>query len=186
MEFLKIWLLTIVAALTYGICHDQVTARVCVEYFTVGHPTIIPTSSPTLLAFTWGIVATWWVGVPMGLIVALAARAGDRRKVLARDLLMPAGLLLACVGLVSLTAGLAGLWAANSGVESLPAGLASRVPPGDHARFVADWWAHSAAYVAGPAGAAALAVGIWLSRGRRVPRHAAPTPVPSPSPPIGR
>jgi len=38
MEFLKIWLLCIVAAVIYGILHDQATARVCVEYFSVAHP----------------------------------------------------------------------------------------------------------------------------------------------------
>jgi hypothetical protein len=31
----------------YGIVHDQVTARVCVEYFTVGHPPVFQTNSDT-------------------------------------------------------------------------------------------------------------------------------------------
>lgn len=50
MESLKIILLYILAAIVYGICHDQVTARVCVEYFTIGHPPIFHTDSPTLKA----------------------------------------------------------------------------------------------------------------------------------------
>ena len=40
IESLKIVVLCIVAAIVYGILHDQVTARVCVEYFTIGHPPI--------------------------------------------------------------------------------------------------------------------------------------------------
>jgi hypothetical protein len=35
IEHLKIILVCVVVATTYGIFHDQVTARVCVEYFTV-------------------------------------------------------------------------------------------------------------------------------------------------------
>jgi hypothetical protein len=51
LESLKIILLCIEAAIVYGILHDQVTARVCVEYFTIGHPPIFHTDDPTLLAF---------------------------------------------------------------------------------------------------------------------------------------
>jgi hypothetical protein len=59
VESLKIIVLCIVAAMVYGILHDQVTARVCVEYFTIGHPPIFHTDDPTLLAFGWGVIATW-------------------------------------------------------------------------------------------------------------------------------
>ncbi|MFO0941023.1 MAG: hypothetical protein U0930_09660 [Pirellulales bacterium] len=36
--------------------HDQITARICIEYFTIGHPRIIPTDDPTILGIVWGIV----------------------------------------------------------------------------------------------------------------------------------
>jgi hypothetical protein len=49
VEFLKIVALCIVAAVVYGIVHDQVTARICLEYFTEFHPPVFLTSSPTLL-----------------------------------------------------------------------------------------------------------------------------------------
>lgn len=45
MEPLKIILLCLVSAVGYGILHDQVTARICVEYFTIGHPMLFPTTS---------------------------------------------------------------------------------------------------------------------------------------------
>lgn len=63
MPFIRIVLLSILAAIGYGIIHDQVTARICVEYFTIGHPPIFHTDSPALLGVRWGILATWWVGL---------------------------------------------------------------------------------------------------------------------------
>jgi len=63
MEALKIAVTCIVAAVLYGIVHDQFTARICIEYFTIFHPPVFHTQSPTLLGIGWGILATWWVGV---------------------------------------------------------------------------------------------------------------------------
>jgi len=41
-----------------GIAHDEITVRVCAEYFTIAHPPLFPTASRTLLAACWGIAAT--------------------------------------------------------------------------------------------------------------------------------
>ena len=65
LRYVAIVALALFAGIAYSILHDQVTARVCVEYFTVGHPRIFPTESPTLLAIGWGIVATWWFALPL-------------------------------------------------------------------------------------------------------------------------
>jgi len=35
----------ILAAVFYGILHDQITARICVEYFTIGHPIVFGTET---------------------------------------------------------------------------------------------------------------------------------------------
>lgn len=64
----------IASAVGYGIIHDQITARICVEYFTIGHPPIIGTDDPTLLGIDWGILATWWVGLILGIGLTIAAR----------------------------------------------------------------------------------------------------------------
>ena len=58
MEAFKIVAFCIAAAVVYGILHDQVTAHVCVEYFTIAHPPVFPTESPFWLAVGWGIIAT--------------------------------------------------------------------------------------------------------------------------------
>ena len=48
MRSAAILLLSEFAAIGYGIVHDQITARVCVEYFSIGHPPIFPTDDPTI------------------------------------------------------------------------------------------------------------------------------------------
>ena len=40
MEELKIIAMCVIAAVAYGIAHDSITTRVCLEYFTVFHPPI--------------------------------------------------------------------------------------------------------------------------------------------------
>ena len=88
-ESLKIVLAGIAAAVFYGVIHDQFTARICLEYFTVFHPPIFDTQSPTLLALGWGTIATWWAGAILGFLFALAARVGSRPKLYARSLVRP-------------------------------------------------------------------------------------------------
>jgi hypothetical protein len=108
VEFLKIVGTALLAAILYGIIHDQLTARVCVEYFTIGHPPVFDTNSPTILALGWGVIATWWVGLPLGLGLAVAARAGNRRKRDVRSLLLPIFGLLAIMGCCAVVAGVLG------------------------------------------------------------------------------
>ena len=94
MPKLKITLLCIVAAVAYGIVHDQITARLCVEYFTVAHPPLIHTSSPTLLGLFWGTVATIGVGLLLGVVLALVSQSPGLPPVpIRRVLKMIAGLL---------------------------------------------------------------------------------------------
>src|SRR5437879_11013019 len=119
MQFAMIVLLAVVGAVGYGIIHDQITTRVCLEYFTIGHPPVFGTTSPTLLAFGWGVIATWWVGLPLGLALAVAARAGSRPKRSARSLLRPMGLLLASMAFCALVSGIVGAVLASRSLISL-------------------------------------------------------------------
>ena len=59
MKAAEIILGCVVASVIYGVIHDQITARICVEYFTIGHPPVFGTDSPTLLGLGWGVIATW-------------------------------------------------------------------------------------------------------------------------------
>ena len=164
MQFIAIVLFSIGAAVFYGIVHDQITARVCLEYFTIGHPPLFSTDSPTLLALSWGVVATWWVGLPLGILLGAASRLGTWPRLGVRALFRPTMLLLIMMGLAAAFFGWRGFHRASLGTVHLPAALAAAVPPEKHAAFIADWFAHSASYAVGALGGLALC--FWLIRGR--------------------
>ncbi len=170
MQSLAIIALAIASAILYGVIHDQVTARICVEYFTIGHLRLIDSESPTVLGFFWGVVATWWVGLPLGFGLSVAARAGRRPKLRARQLMVPIGKLLAAMYLVALIAGLVGFATSRAGIFQLLEPLASRVPLEKHTAFLTDAWAHAGSYLAGIVGGVALWIVTWRRR-----RHLAPS-----------
>ncbi len=173
MEAAKIWFVTLIATVTYGIAQDLVTTRVSLEYFTIAHVDLFGTQSPTLLAFGWGIVATWWFGVLLGGMIALTARFGKRAKIAVSDLARPGLGLLLAVGMLALIAGLVGYIAAGTGAISLSAEFAAQIPPSGHGRFLAVAWAHTAAYGVGFVGATLFAAWIWISRGQTATSTAA-------------
>lgn len=173
MQAVGILLITVVAAITYGIIHDQITARICLEYFTVGHPRLIESESPTVLGLFWGVVATWWVGVPLGVGLALAARAGHRPKLRARNLVRPILNLMGIMYMVAFLAGILGFAFAEAGVFELSEPLYSAVPRERHVAFLIDGWAHTGSYAAGIVGGIGLWIKTWRRR-RRLPEDKLP------------
>ena len=167
MESLKIVLTCIAAAILYGIIHDQFTARICVEYFTVFHPPVFATQSPTLLGLGWGIIASWWVGALLGVLLALAVRAGSCPKLSAERLIKPIGKLLLVMAGSALVAGFGGYLLARHGVIAAPDWVASSLRPSARARFMADWWAHIASYAVGFFGGIVLCVGQYRRRAQK-------------------
>jgi|SRR5215831_4617142 len=161
MPFLKIIAACVLAAVVYGIVHDQITTRICVEYFTIFHQPIFGgTHSPTLLAFGWGLIATWWVGVLLGLPLAVIARVGLRRRLSVSELLPMIGTLLLIIAVCALVAGVTGYYRGT-----IPPYMATMLPSEVHRRFVADWWAHTASYASGFLGG----VVVWVvALGRRL------------------
>jgi len=164
MEYIKIVLLAIAAAISYGILHDQITVRVCIEYFTIGHPPVFSTTSPTWLAVGWGIIATWWVGLLLGVPLSICAQRGTRPKVSAVELIRPLSKILCVMGIVALLSGLAGFVAASNGWVWLLEPLRSLVPAEKHTLFLADLWSHVASYAAGFAGGIGLCWMTWKRR----------------------
>jgi hypothetical protein len=161
---LRIIGLCVLAAVVYGIAHDQVTVRVCIEYFTIGHPPVFDTESPTLLALGWGILATWWVGLLLGALLAFAAIRGRRPRRTARSLVRPITMLLGCMAAVAVVAGVIGFVVANAGWVVLLEPLASAVPRDRHVVFLANLWAHSASYLVAFLGGVVLINRVWRSR----------------------
>jgi hypothetical protein len=166
MESIKIVFACIAAAILYGIVHDQFTARICVEYFTVFHPPVFATRSPTLQGLGWGIIATWWVGALLGLLLALAARAGSRPALAAAGLIRPIGKLLLVMAAGAVISGVTGFFLATRGLITPPEVVMSSLPPSAGARFMADWWAHGTSYAVGFFGGIFLCVMQYQKRKR--------------------
>ena len=82
MSTFKLWLSStffgVVSAILYGIIHDQISIRISPPYLMDWHPTIIESRDPTTVALAWGVVATWWFGLILGMVLALAATVGRR------------------------------------------------------------------------------------------------------------
>jgi hypothetical protein len=173
MQFVKIWLLCVGVAIAYGIIHDQITARVCIEYFTIGHPPVFHTISPTLLAFGWGVIATWWMGALLGFFLALCARFGTGPKIEINALIKPIMLLLVAMGVCALCAGFLGYLLAARGEISLHDW--EYVLGRQRANlFIADFCSHVASYFVGFLGG--LFVCGWvIVRRRQLHRHNAST-----------
>lgn len=163
MEALKIAATCVIAAVLYGIVHDQFTARICIEYFTIFHPPIFHTQSPTLLGIGWGIVATWWVGVFFAVPLILAARAGSHPVLRASELLPFIAMLLAVMAASAVLFGLTGYVLARMGVLATD-WLTFTASPATRYRFMADWWAHTASYGAAFVGGIVLCVVTYRRR----------------------
>lgn len=156
MEALRIVAFSTLAAICYGILHDQVTAHVCVEYFTIAHPPVFPTESSFLLAIGWGIIATWWVGLSFGVLLAVAARIGSSPKYELTGLRRPILKLMAGCGIAALLSGSLGAVLVAAGFLPVPGGWGEAIPRERHIAFSFDAWAHFGSYLS------ALFLGIFL------------------------
>ncbi len=166
MKSAQVIFLSILAACGYGIVHDQITVRVCPEYFTVAHPPLFHTTSLTLLALCWGVAATVGIGAALGVLLARVSQSGEAAPYpvgrIGRSILG----LLAVMGGSAFLAAILGYGLSQRGVLSLPVALTARIPAPLHDRFMAAWFAHGASYLVGLGGGALLCFSIWRTRGR--------------------
>lgn len=152
----RIVLLCIAAAVLFGLIMDQFTARICIEYFSIAHPppvfTFVRRDSPvTVQALYWGVMATWWVGLMLGIPLALACRAGSWPKLKPGYVIRPLGILLLAMAGTTLAAGITGYILARNGAKP-PGGWAAEIQEEAHVGFVSNVWSHLAAYGSGFAG----------------------------------
>lgn len=165
----KVILLCLGGAVGYGIVHDQITARLCIEYFTVAHPPLpfLHTDSPTLVGLAWGVAATWSVGLALGIPLALASQSASNRPPLPiaqvrRNIVI----LLTVMAIAALLSGVTGFELSRRGVISMPDGWADYIPRSHHNGFMAAWFAHCASYLFGIVGGIFLIFTTWNQRGR--------------------
>ena len=140
MKWVAIVGICVMAAVFYGVVHDQITAQICIEYFTIGHPLLFDTNSPSLVALGWGVIATWWAGFLLGWPLAFAAQYGPRPKLEPLTLIRPISQLLCIMAFSAVMAGLVGYTLAKTGAVFLVGELAEAVPANRHAVFLADLW----------------------------------------------
>jgi hypothetical protein len=164
MTSLKIICSAIGLAIAYGIVHDLITAHLCVEYFTIGHPKVIESESPLSLALLWGVIASWWMGLLMGLLLAGYTQLGRRPKLPFREISGKLLRLLGIMGLVASAAGLIGYALAAGGWIHLLSPLAEKIASTAHDRYLAVAWAHEASYLGAVVGTALLCVSLWRRR----------------------
>lgn len=119
------------------------------------------------------MIATWWVGLPIGFLLASASTVGRREPLEVRTVLGLIGRLLAIMAVCATVLGCIGYTLADRGLLELPEALAAAVPVDRHARFVAAWWAHSASYGAGIVGSLILVAVAWRKRRPAVGRLSA-------------
>lgn len=162
---------SIVATSLYGILNNQVTVRICPEFFTQGfmrqrmyhwngpvlrraRNIIMNTESPTVIGLVWGPIATWWVGALLGIPVALAARVGSHNQISATELIKPLAIALAATGTGAAVVGGIGYVTAwdlkfrEKFISRFPAAVAG-VPATAMRGFITNAYAHQAAYAAG-------------------------------------
>ncbi len=157
-------ILCTVAATAYGIIHDQVTVRICLEYFTVFHPPIFGRQQETMLAILWGFNATWWVGALLGIILAGAACIGKAPIRHARSFIVPLLKLLLVMSASAAIAGATGYLLTETHTVPLDAIYTNRLQPSMYSRFAADAYAHNTSYLAGIFGGCVIIVNTWKLR----------------------
>jgi hypothetical protein len=159
--------LGVVAAVAYGILQDQVSARLCLEYFTLFHNPIPGVTDPTVLGLAWGFLGTWWAGLFLGYCSGLIATLGSAPKLTPRDIIRPLlALMTGIAGAVVLT-GVSVWWNARSLEVSLDPALGSMLPAERHQALLVVACYHMTGYFAAFGGSLVLWVWIWRERRRR-------------------
>lgn len=160
MDFLRFVMFATLAAIGYGIAHDLVTAHVAVEYFTVHHPRLVASTSPIVMALLWGVLATFWFGAGLGVLVGAANLLGRAPRL--EWPLVRSGFLKTLVGLwVSALLVLLGVYAAAGLVPAIKRGPSFE----SDRRLVAVAVTHNWSYTAG--GGCGFALAGWVVVRRR-------------------
>lgn len=163
-ESLKIIGSSILLAICYGIFHDFITAHLAIEYFTIGHPKIIKSESPFVLAIIWGTIATWWVGLILGVLLLMASRTGKHPKLPFKAIIPYQLRLLTVMSLTAFLGGVIGFTLSKLEFIYLMPNLSERILQEKQNLYLAVLWAHSSSYLTGLLGGIVTCILIWKSR----------------------
>ena len=115
------------AAITYGIVHDQFTARLCVEYFTVPPAAVSHDFADDPWAFA-GASPRRCVGAFCAVLAVVSQSKGRWRFAFGESSIDLC--LLAVMGISAAAAGFLGLQLSQRLLVSVPASMAHLIPPG--------------------------------------------------------
>lgn len=160
IQFISIMLFSVFCAVAYGLILDQITIRISLEYFTVGHPPLFIETSPSILAIKWGITASWWMGALLGLVLASFARAGSTSRVSLKELIVPIVHLMAMMFLCATVMGAIGYLLGYFDLLEVPAKFAFRIPTQHHDAFLCAEFMHDTSYLVALVGGYGLIDGV--------------------------
>jgi hypothetical protein len=153
---------------SFGMTMDQVSVRLCPEYFTVLHAPIPNLTDPTLLGLAWGYLGSWWGGAVMGYVMGIVASVGSRRAPLPlRALVRPMVIVVVMTAIGTLITGIA----VARHTEMLDVTFADwldRAVPRERQRqafIVANY--HFAAYASAIVASVIMSVRIGITRGNQ-------------------
>jgi hypothetical protein len=157
-----------IAIVGYAMLQDQISARLCPEYFTVLHPPIPGMTDPTLLGISWGFIGGWWGGIVLGYVAGLVATLGTRPQLKPRELVRPLLVLVSVLATVTALTGFTVWHHANLLGVSLDAGMNGLVPAERHRAVLVVACYHFTAYATATIGGVVLCAWIWAERRGRV------------------
>jgi hypothetical protein len=159
--------LGVIAAVGYGILQDQVSVRLCPEYFTHFHSPINGLTDPTLLGVAWGFLGTWWAGVFLGYGAGLIATTGRLPKLSPRELIGPLIFLMLVIAAAVAISGYSVWWHSVKLGVSLDSDLKMMLPAERHQALLVVGCYHFVGYATAFVGGFVLWGWIWRERVRR-------------------
>jgi hypothetical protein len=157
----------VTAGICYGALQDQISARLCPEYFTIFHPPIPELTDPTLLGLTWGFLGTWWAGLFLGYIAGLIATLSSRPKFAPCELVRPLLVLMGFIAAIVAISGGTVWWYSEMFGVSIDPFLGKMLPQEHHRALLVVACYHFVGYVAAFGGSLVLFVWIWRERSKR-------------------
>lgn len=155
-------LVAMLAAGLFGMVHDQISYTVSAEYFTkfkfIQFRLLDPDTPERIRAAKVGFLASWWMGIPLGLLCGAAGLIQRSPSLMVRELLWSLPLIVG----FALAAALAGLAFGWLQTETIDLGNYRGwfIPPNvqNLRRFLCVGYMHNAAYLGG-----ALSIPVaWL------------------------
>lgn len=165
--FSKTVVASVLTAIGYGLIHDQITIRICPQYFTIWHPFLFngEQNNLTLLALCWGVIATWWFGLFLALILGGLAVAGPRPLPPFRFVLRTICRILIWTAFGAALAGIAAWLTKAQAPTHVMGDVLYRLGPDFRRRFTIDLFIHNASYDVAPI--AAIVYGLLLLKRRK-------------------